>query len=340
MTAVPLATAPVYDHLARMTDTRGLFEHALLSAPRPEHGYCVDDVARALVVTCRDASAASVVRRLERCYLAFVVAAVEPDGSCHNRMDTTGAWTDTASTGDWWGRALWGLGVAASTAATAGMRARALTAFRVLAHRRSPDLRATAFSALGAAELLRRWPGEPAALDLLREAVTMLMRPAHAGWTWPEPRLTYANAVLAEALLLAGDAVDDDLATARGVELLAFLVDLQRRDEHLSVTPAAGRGPGESGPGFDQQPIEVAALADACASAFRVTGTTAWLDGIALCWNWFLGDNDNGTPMLDPVTGAGYDGLELTGRNANQGAESTLAMLSTAQHARQFRELL
>jgi hypothetical protein len=38
--------------------------------------------------------------------------------------------------------------------------------------------------------------------------------------------------------------------------------------------------------------------------------------------------------MLDAATGAGYDGLEAGGHNLNQGAESTLAMLSTAQHAR------
>jgi hypothetical protein len=37
--------------------------------------------------------------------------------------------------------------------------------------------------------------------------------------------------------------------------------------------------------------------------------------------------------MVDPLTGAGFDGLHAVGRNQNQGAESTLAALSTAQHA-------
>ena len=90
----------------------------------------------------------------------------------------------------------------------------------------------------------------------------------------------------------------------------------------------------EIGPGFDQQPIEVAAIADACARPHRITADPRWLTGVDLAWRWFLGENDTVTAMFDPVTGGGYDGLERTGRNDNQGAESTLAMLSTAQQAR------
>ena len=41
--------------------------------------------------------------------------------------------------------------------------------------------------------------------------------------------------------------------------------------------------------------------------------------------------------MIDPVSGGGHDGLEADGRNENQGAESTLAMLSTLQQASRLR---
>ena len=50
--------------------------------------------------------------------------------------------------------------------------------------------------------------------------------------------------------------------------------------------------------------------------------------------NWFLGDNDTGAAMWDPDTGGAFDGLEEHGANRNQGTESTLALLSTLQHAR------
>jgi hypothetical protein len=102
------------------------------------------------------------------------------------------------------------------------------------------------------------------------------------------------------------------------------------------VTPVGGAAPGDTGPAFDQQPIEVASLADACARAAQVDGDTRWLAGVSAMANWFLGDNDGHAAMCDPATGGGYDGLEPHGANLNQGAESTLAYLSTMQHAQRL----
>ena len=331
---------PVFDHLERLTDDRGLFEHALHTIPRREHGYCVDDAARGLVVACREPEHGP-ARRLARTYLAFVLDALDPGGACHNRMAADGQWRDEATVGDWWGRALWGLGVAATSAQTPGMRARALAGFRLAAQCRSPHIRPMAFAALGAAELLRRRPDEMAARRLLTGALAVIGEPAgdDSRWPWPEERLSYGNASIAEALIVAGDALADAPALDHGLELLEFLLRTETRDGHLSVTPVGGRGRDDTGPGYDQQPIEVAALADACASAFRITHQSSWLTGISLAWGWFLGDNDSATPMFDPRTGGGYDGLERHGRNLNQGAESTLAMLATAQQARRISEL-
>lgn len=44
-----------------------------------------------------------------------------------------------------------------------------------------------------------------------------------------------------------------------------------------------------------------------------------------------MGSNDLGSVMYDSSTGGCYDGLTPTGPNLNQGAESTLAALSTLQ---------
>jgi hypothetical protein len=155
-------------------------------------------------------------------------------------------------------------------------------------------------------------------------------------WPWPEPRLSYANAALPDALLAAGAALDSPSLVADGLGLLSWLLDRQTRDGHLSVVPTEGCGPDEALRGFDQQPIEVAALADACAAAYSIEGRRRWADGVTLAAAWFLGDNDSGTPMHDPASGGGFDGLERFGRNENQGAESTLALLSTLQQARRI----
>jgi hypothetical protein len=319
-----------------MTDNRGLFEHALLDAPRAELGYCVDDVARALLVTAREPQPGPRVEEMTETYLAFLEAAIVRDGRAHNRMNTAGAWTDVPATGDWWGRALWALGVAAVRAERPATRKRALKAFERAARQESQDLHATAFAALGAAEVLEVEPLLAPARRVIYRVSAMIPDKGDAAWPWPESRLRYSNGAIPEALIAGGAALGDRHVVTRGLSLLTFLLANETLDGRLSVTGNGGRSPGEEGPLFDQQPIEVAAIADACARAYDLTRDRRWLDGLGLAWEWFLGGNDSGTPMIDAATGAGYDGLTAGGRNENRGAESTLAALSTFQQARRL----
>lgn len=331
---VEATTAPSYSHLQRLTTQHGLYEHACLDEPRPEHGYCVDDVSRALVLLCREPDLNSQTHAMLNLYLNFTLAAISDNGACHNRMDANGFWSDQPGRGDWWGRAMWALGIAAVYAPKEEQRSRALTGFRLLAQTRSPDLMATSFAALGAGELLLSQPKELSARKVVVEARARLTQPlTDSQWLWPEPRLRYSNGSVAEAVMLIGLALHDPTVIEQGVVMLDFLIGIETRSGRFSVTPVGGRGPNETGPGYDQQPIELAAIADACARAWTITGNRKWLDELRRAWSWFLGNNDGEVPMFDPETGAGYDGLHARGPNRNQGAESTLAMLSTAQAA-------
>jgi hypothetical protein len=332
-----IQAAVSFAHLLRMSDDTGLLEHARGAVPRRRCGYCVDDVARGLVVVSREEDPAPEVARLAGCYLAFVSHALAPDGRCHNRFSYDRRWEDEAGTGDWWGRALWGLGTAAAGHRDAWVRRDALECFDLGARCRSVSPRAMAFATLGAAEVLRVHPSHAGARALVLDAVETIGRPAIRGtWPWPAPRLTYANAVLPEALIAAGVATADDALLAAGLDLLGWLLDIETRDDHLSLTPVGGWAPGEARPGFDQQPIEAAAIAEACGRAFGVTRDARWSAGIDRAVGWFFGNNDGMVPMYDPDTGGGFDGLTATGRNANQGAESTLALVSTLQQSRKL----
>jgi hypothetical protein len=326
-----------YAHLRRLTDAGGLYEHAQGCQPRRSGGYCLDDVARALVVVCREQEQAEAVADLRVQYLAFTLAADAGEGAVHNRRSAERRWVDAPSLEDCWGRAVWGLGTAAARAAEPEVRALALAGFERVARRRSPWPRALAFAALGAAEVLTSDPAHAGARALLTAAASGVRAsaatPRDVAWPWPEARLAYANAALPEALVAAGHGLGRPELTAEGLDLLDWLLAVQTREGHLSVVPAGGRGRHDPVPGFDQQPIEVAALADACARAHAVTGQPRWLDGLQLCADWFAGANDAGLAVCDPLTGGGYDGLEPAGRNENQGAESTLALLSTMQQA-------
>ncbi|MFF0172992.1 glycosyltransferase [Micromonospora profundi] len=331
------APAPSFAHLARLSDDTGLFEHARHAIVRREHGYCTDDVARGLVVVCREPEPTEELLRLAERYLAFLTHAQDARGAFHNRLGYDRRWADEPGLGDWWGRALWGLGTAVARSPAAWIREEALVAFSRGAIRRAAAPHAMAFAGLGAAEVLRRHPGHVAAAALLTAAATAVGAPdSDSRWPWPQQRLTYANAALAEVVIVASQLCNGGPTLDEGLRMLTWLRSVQLRDGRLSVVPAAGWQRGIVRLHHDQQPIEVAAFADACATAAMVTGDPVWDDGVRQAIAWFLGDNDIGTPMWDPATGGGYDGLTAHGPNLNQGAESTLALISTLQHARRW----
>ena len=327
-----------FEHLFRLSDDTGLLEHARGALPRRQCGYCVDDVARGLVALSRELDPSAQQVALAGRYLAFVAHAQDSSGAWRNRLSYDRRWEDEPATGDWWGRALGGLGAVVSGSGPRWQRQEAADRFSLGAQQRSPWPRSLAFATLGAAEVLNALPDHRAARRLLVDALGVLGRPVPgADWAWPEARLTYANAALPEALIAAGCALGDDAALEDGLQLLSWLVARQTRGDHLSLVPVGGWGPGEGGPAFDQQPIEAAGLADAAARAWAATGDERWRDVVARCMGWFEGDNDSSVVMHDEETGGGYDGLEADGRNGNQGAESTLAWLLTAQHGRRLK---
>lgn len=323
---------PSFTHLTRMTDDTGLFEHALGPIPRRADGWCTDDNGRALAVVSRAAQDPATERLAER-YLAFLVHAHTVGGRFHLRMSSDGRWTDDPSSDDANSRALFGLAVAYARGPDA-LRGVAGELFELAAVFRSDHPRATAHAAVAAAEVLAMEPGHAAARAVLRDAAISLPRPlADGDWIWPAPRLTYANALIPEALIAVGAGLADDASLADGLRLLRWLTDEETVDGLFSFVPTGGRGPQDPRPAFDQQPIEASSFSDALARAFDVTGDETWLDGLERAASWVCGANDAGVPLLDPATGAGFDGLTPGGVNLNQGAESTLAVISTLQQA-------
>ncbi len=333
-----LIDQPIFSHLSHMTTSRGLYEHALLDEARVEHGYCVDDVARAFILLCRQPDKDLEIHSFQSVYLDFLLDAIAPEGKCHNRMGIDGYWTDAPSTADCWGRAIWALGVGAVYGTDINMRSRSLAGFQLLAQGRTADRMSLVFAALGAGEVLISDPSDAFARHILKEVKhNLLPSENHGGWLWPEPRLRYSNGSVVEAVLLAGWGLRDMDLLLQGLHMLKFLLEIETHEGHFSVTPTEGRGLRDRKPAFDQQPLEVAAIADACARAWDFTGNPRWLLEVERAWEWFMGKNDLGVQMFDSKTGGGYDGLTPYGPNLNQGAESTIAMLSTAQRAAQLQ---
>ncbi len=328
---------PNFAHLLSLSGPHGTYEHAEHDRARVEHGYCVDDVARVLLVSSREREPSPELRQLERSSLTFLRDAQSPDGRMTNRRSATGEWLGRATNEDCWGRALWALGTVVARSGDDDLVVDARQLFERSATVASHWPRAMAFATLGAAEVLHVEPTNEGALSLVAAAASLLDRPERSDtWRWSEDRLTYANAVLPEAMMIAGDILGTDRLVDVALRQLKWLLDLSTMEGHLSVTPAEGRRPDVPAPRFDQQPIEVAAMAESCLRAHELTGDASWITGHELCVRWFLGENDLGAPMFPPETGGGYDGLTAFGPNLNQGAESTVALLTTLQQARQL----
>ena len=320
-----------FSHLRDLTHEHGLWEHADHARPRPYHGFCTDDNARALVVTTR--APVGDVTDLAAIYLRFVLEARNADGTFHTRRDATGSWVDVVGSDDSQGRAWWGLGASSARAPHRWMQEAALAEFESCTTFESPHLRANAYAALGAAEVIAAQVDLPPVVDLLDRTSAIIARAARATIPWPEARLTYDNARIPEALMAAGLALGDERRTVMGIRLLEWLTTTESRGDRFSFTPVGGRKPGDRDETFDQQPIEAWAMADACGRAYTSTGDPRWRELAMRAVRWLLGDNDSGAVLYRESTGATFDGLTPSGVNLNQGAESTLSGLGTLQVA-------
>jgi len=311
-------------------DRVGVIEHSIGSVPDPTSGHCLDDAGRALAIASRLAAdpdaefvATACLRQLER--------SVVPGRGLVLRLDADGRPTNDPLSDDGWARALWGLAVAAT--GPLGLRDQARALLDALGGPHSTHPRAAAHAVLAGLTLLSDDPASTFGSALVdRHAPHLPTADGNGAWRWPEPRLTYGNALIVEARLALARWRQDDAAILTSLSLLEWLVDRETSvDGHLSVTPVGGRGPG--GPaGFDQQPIEAWTLADAALLAHEVTGEGRWADVVRCAEAWFEGANDLGLPVWDPVTGSAYDALTPAGVNLNQGAESALAFIGT-RHA-------
>ncbi len=335
-----LHTLPEVDlsHLERLTDDVGVLQHAVYTVPDRRYGYTTDDNSRALLVTLlhwelfRDRS----IWPLMHTYLAFLHHAMGEGGWFRNLLSYERRFLEEGDSQDAQGRAIWALGHAVSTELPEDLLSLAIQMFKATL----PTWgaleypRPVAFAILGAAEYLERFPGDTEVRGALQELAGGLLelfrQKGSGGWPWPEDILTYDNARLPQALIVAGRALDDRAMLQQGLESLEWLLDVQTdpKGKHLSLVGNQGWYPrGGERARFDQQPLDAAALVDACYEAARATGDGRWGEEMERAFSWFLGRNDLGAMLYDFTTGGCYDGLQPTGVNRNQGAESTISWL-------------
>ena len=165
------------NHLSRMTDSTGVFQHAVFSVPNFAEGYCTDDNARAFVLAVLLGELGEdpeCVRTLGTTSAAFLHHAFDlKTKRFHNHLSFDRHWLDEQGSEDCHGRALWalGIGVGRSPFRNFQMMAGQLFAQALPALTGFTSPRAWAFGLIGIHEYLRRLSGD-SLVNHTRETLT------------------------------------------------------------------------------------------------------------------------------------------------------------------------
>ncbi len=323
------------DHLKKMTDDTGLFQHASFTIPNREYGYCTDDNARAMIFMtkyCAQYADPAALGLFDR-YLSFVLNSQNRDGLVRNFMNFDRTWVRNEPVTDAFGRFMWALGaVMARPPAPAYLPVIKDCFDKSVHHVQRQYPRGMAYCILGMSDYLHQFPG---ASDIKREMslaadglATQYSQNSQDDWHWFEEIVTYDNAILPHSLYVAAMTFENDKYLEVAEKTCRFLLDATYTGEHFSFVGCKGwyeRGGTKAA--FDQQPIEAVSTVRMLRAAYDATGKSEYLKLQRRAFDWFMGENDVHVPLYDSRTKGCYDGLEPDGVNLNQGAESLLSFL-------------
>lgn len=334
-------------HMLMMTDDTGILQHAVRNVPRYAEGYCTDDNARALLLVSlmeeERIEPPEKLRALATRYLAFLNFAFNPEnGRFRNFLTYNRVWQEASGSNDSHGRALWALGTAVHHTTDPGRRelAKHLFAQALPAASSLSSPRAWAYALLGIHEWLQAYGDheevKAAGQVLANQLMVRYRESAASDWSWYEREVTYCNARLPQAMILAAGFLDDEQMLNVGLQSLEWLHSIQEVDGRYSPIGSSGFYTYGGEPAvFDQQPVEACCMVSACLLAYRITDEHVWADRAQQAFDWFLGRNCAEQWLYDPMTGGCRDGLNELGVNENQGAEATLSFLLSLMDVRQ-----
>jgi glycosyltransferase involved in cell wall biosynthesis len=336
--AATLPPRVMLDHFELMCDDTGLLQHAIHSIPDRRHGYCVDDNARALLVSSvlnspgeRPMAEALCVR-----FAAFVQHAWNADRKrFRNFMSYDRRWLEDVGSEDSHGRSLWALGECARGDSSPSRRrwASALFLEALPSAEAFASPRAWAFALLGLAAYINPRTVNPylsaVRKRLADKLISSLASAETPEWVWFERSLAYENARMPQALLLSGIAACEPSWVGGGLRSLRWLMKLQTAPSGC-YRPVGSKSFGEelqAPQPFDQQPLEATATISACRAAWRADSDPRWRAEALRAFSWFLGRNDLSISLVDVETGSCSDGLHPDRANENRGAESVVSWI-------------
>ncbi len=339
-------------HISNLTDATGIIQHSVFSIPNRNEGYCIDDNCRALLVMIINKYLFHdpVVDTLISTYLSFVYHAYDKEsGLFRNFMSYDRKWIDENVSEDANGRTLFVLGYFVKNATDHSHLALCKMLFdsTVKNMQGFRSLRAIAHITMGCIFYLQRFSGARDVkricnkfLETLNEAY---IKTSTDDWKWFENYLTYDNGRLPQALLMGGRYFKNSNYLYTGIEALNWMFDIIYDKEKNYISLIGNDGwlhKNKEKAKFDQQPVEIPSIIDACYQAYLITEDMEWINKISITFSWLLGNNDRQEPLYDFTTGGCYDGLTSAVTNQNQGAESTISGLISLHRMYRIRQEL
>ena len=322
-------------HIQRLTDDTGIVQHAKYGIPNLKEGYCVDDNARALILTilAYQQNKSKVALDLLPIYLSYIQYMQCDDGNFRNFLSFRREYLDEVGTEDSFGRTIWALGYLINNAPNNSYREfakelflRSVPHFKDLKH-----LRGLGNTIIGLTHFIKAHPNDEHIkdqLDKLAEPLKAAYRKNKQGhWNWFEEKMTYDNAILPLALMSYYEVSKDQEAYDIAFESMEYLTQKTLISGYLN--PVGNDGwlfrDGPEMAIYDQQAIETMAMVLMYFKAYEITHDKTYIKQMYVSYQWFLGENILRIPLFDHETKGCADGLQTYGINRNQGAESTLA---------------
>lgn len=328
------------DYLRSITDCTGVFQHSVHSVPNRRLGYTTDDNARALLVAAREyeRTGERVDLDLATLYLSYLHYAQNHEHKYKNIMTFQRTFVDDDGTEDSFGRTMWALGYAASSSLPENVSvvARKMFDSSIVWAGDLISPRSRAYTIIGMYHYLRknedRYDMRGKIEALADSLVEDIKANAEDGWHWYEQHLTYGNAILPWAMLLAAHLTQKKAYMNAALQTTGFLTDVIVVDDRLEVVGNDGwYFHGRDRAWYDQQPIDAGYVVCFYADAYRILNDKDYLRLAHISHEWFFGRNRSGMPLYNPETQGCFDAMTPDGVNLNQGSESIICFLMAQQ---------
>ncbi|MBZ9728637.1 glycosyltransferase family 4 protein [Salegentibacter sp. JZCK2] len=323
-------------HIKRLTDDTGIIQHAKFGIPNLKEGYCLDDNARALLMSLMayNQKKNPLALELMPIYLSYIHYMQNEDGTFRNFLSFNRNFLDITGSEDSFGRTIWALGYLMGNAPNdAYYQNGKLVFFNAVPNfEKIKSIRSIAYTIIGICYYLKSNPADEEMImrlkNLSSKLVTHYEENSSKDWNWFETLLAYDNGILPLSLLHATQILNDDHIETIALESMEFLTEQTLKNGYLSIIGNKNwyvKG-GERSM-FAQQPVDALAMVLMYYQAFLLTKDKEFLNKLFLSFMWFLGENDLRMSLYDFDTKGCCDGIEKYGVNRNQGAESSLAYL-------------